>query len=158
MVSYQYQRAIIKPLYLQRHMHIIQTHWAAHAAELRHIRELVFIIEQAVPVALEWDGLDETAIHLLLFVENKAVACARILNFNQIGRMAVLANYRRLGLGLELLNKAIDICKIKGATSVILSAQVYAIPFYEKAGFVVNSDVYDDAGIAHRDMVLNTVA
>ena len=139
---------------MQCNMHIIQTNWAANEAALRHVREQVFIIEQAVPAILEWDALDQTAIHLLAVIDNQAVACARVLNFNKIGRMAVLADYRGLGIGLALLNEGIEICKTEGATSITLSAQVYAIPFYKKAGFIVNSQVYDDAGIPHQDMIL----
>lgn len=138
---------------MQRNMHILQTNWAAQHQQLRLIREQIFIIEQGVPPALEWDTFDESAIHLLTIVEHKPVACARILNFNHIGRMAVLANFRGIGLGTALLIKAIEICKIHGAPIITLSAQVHAIPFYEKSGFIVNSDIYYDAGIAHRDML-----
>ena len=135
-------------------MHIIQTNWVLHQPELRHIREQVFIIEQAVPAALEWDALDESAVHLLAFVKDEAIACARILNFNKIGRMAVLAHYRGLGIGLALLNSAVEICKANGADCITLSAQTHAIAFYEKAGFIVNSAVYDDAGIPHKELLL----
>ena len=37
--------------------------WADAQAPLRAVRSAVFIEEQNVPVALEWDGEDELAIH-----------------------------------------------------------------------------------------------
>ena len=83
-----------------------------------------------------------------------AVDCALRFNTEIISVDSALV-YRGLNIGLALLNKAIEICNAYGATSITLSAQVYAIPFYEKAGFIVNSDVYDDAGILHRDMILS---
>lgn len=122
---------------------------------LRQIREQVFMIEQSVPVELEWDAYDIDATHLL-GLDNQAhpIACARIIH-NSIGRMAVLKSWRGLGVGKALLNQAIQVCKARKSNKITLSAQSYAIEFYVKAGFVVTSEPYLDANIWHVDMQLN---
>jgi predicted GNAT family N-acyltransferase len=68
--------------------------------------------------------------------------------------MAVLKEWRGLGLGAKLLNKAIAFHRQQGISVITLSAQVHAIPFYQKAGFEVISTPYLDAGILHVDMHL----
>lgn len=129
--------------------------WSEYEKALRTIRTKVFIKEQQVPVALEWDEQDTSAQHLLVFTStNEPIACARLLNNGSIGRMAVLKEWRGLGVGAKLLNKAIAFHRQQGTSVITLSAQMHAIPFYQKAGFEVISALYLDAGILHVDMHL----
>lgn len=139
----------------QARFSIEEVDWISAQTQLRAVRQRVFIEEQRVPVELEWDGLDETAIHLLaLDAEDKAIGCARILDNGIIGRMAVLKGWRGQGIGQALLNAAVESCRSRGWKNITLSAQTHAIPFYERAGFIVCSEEYMDAGIPHRDMQL----
>lgn len=127
--------------------------WQTHAAALKMVREEVFIKEQHVPVTLEWDGLDETAQHLLAVNDaGEAIGCARLIGDGSIGRMAVLKPWRGLGVGRALLTKAVSLYQQQGIEKITVSAQVHAIPFYEKAGFMVCSGTYLDADILHVDM------
>lgn len=119
------------------------------------MRRTVFIEEQNVPETLEWDGLDETAAHVLAAnAAGSPIGCGRLLPDGRIGRMAVLPEWRRRGVGRALLQTLLAAARNQGMTKVELSAQVNAIPFYEKAGFRVCSAIYMDAGIPHRDMTL----
>ena len=130
--------------------------WQTHAAPLKAVREEVFIKEQHVPVALEWDGMDETAQHLLaLSAADEPIGCARLTGDGNIGRMAVLKPWRGLGVGCALLTKAVSLYQQQGAERITLSAQMHAIPFYEKFGFKRCSEPYLDADILHIDMRLN---
>ncbi|MDO9150600.1 MAG: GNAT family N-acetyltransferase [Methylotenera sp.] len=127
--------------------------WQTHAQQLMTVREAVFIAEQNVPLALEWDGLDETAQHLLaLSATGEAIGCARLLGDGSVGRMAVMQPWRGLGVGTALLKSAIAYYQQLGIRVITLSAQVHAIAFYERFGFKVCSEAYVDAGILHRDM------
>lgn len=126
---------------------------AAFAA-CRSVRATVFIREQQVPEALEWDAADADAIHLLLSIDAQPVACARVLPDGHIGRMAVLQAWRGQGIGMRLLQAAIAVCRSQGVGQAKLSAQTHAIDFYQRAGFAVVSAPYMDANIAHVDMVL----
>jgi len=131
--------------------------WIDDHTQLKNIREKVFIQEQKVTLELEWDGMDENAMHFLVFKDEEAIGCARavvIKNYMQLGRMAVLKEYRGQGIGSALLEKAIVTAKLNQISSIHISAQFYAIDFYLKFGFEVMSDIYLDAEIPHRDMTL----
>ena len=129
--------------------------WQDKEIELRKIRHQVFIVGQNVPSALEWDGQDVSAIHLLaLNLAGEAIGCARLLADGKLGRMAVLEGWRGKGAGKALLQAAIAICRRHGWRSISLSAQTHATGFYQQAGFVVCGEEYLDAGIAHRVMKL----
>lgn len=136
--------------------HVSVVSWASANDLLAQIRTEVFILEQKVPVELEWDNLDAHAIHLLAQDGNgNPLGCARITDQGKIGRMAVVKDGRGKGIGKALLVAAIEYCRAHHWMDISLSAQTYAIGFYEKAGFVVCSAEYLDAGIPHHDMILN---
>jgi predicted GNAT family N-acyltransferase len=131
--------------------------WIDGHVSLSMIREKVFIEEQKVTFQLEWDGLDEEAIHFLAYQDEKAIGCARALvieNHMQLGRMAVLKEYRNQGIGSALIEKGMITAKLNQLSKILISAQCHAIDFYKKFGFEVTSEVYLDAGISHQDMEL----
>lgn len=132
--------------------------WIDSLSQLKNIREKVFIQEQKVTPQLEWDGMDEKAIHFLVFNDKAAIGCARaivIKDHMQLGRMAVLKEYRGQGIGGALIEKAMTIAKLNQLSAIYISAQCHAIDFYKKFGFEVTSDIYLDAEIPHRDMTLD---
>lgn len=132
---------------------IRQVSWRTDKNALRSIRHKVFVQEQRVAENLEWDGLDEKAIHLLaVSSDNIPVATARMLANAHIGRMAVLRSWRQQGIGSTLLLSLIEIASKQGHSQVALDAQVHAVAFYESFGFIVTSHVFMDAGIPHKKM------
>ena len=134
---------------------IKQVTWQEAGDELRAIRTPVFIDEQFVTPEFEWDEIDADAVHLLASFENQPIACLRIIQFQKIGRMAVIKPWRGNGLGAALLLEAISICKQHGSKNIHLSAQTHALGFYLKAGFKQSSDEYTDVDIPHVDMQLD---
>jgi predicted GNAT family N-acyltransferase len=129
--------------------------WSAEEPAIRAIREEVFIREQDVPPHLEWDGLDPGCLHLL--VEDKKerpIATSRITPDGKIGRMAVLADWRGMGIGLRMLEKMLELARERGLKRVVLDAQTRALGFYGKLGFKAEGDEFLDAGIPHFRMVL----
>ncbi len=132
--------------------------WIDGLSQLKNIRDKVFIQEQKVTPQLEWDGMDEKAIHFLVFNDKAAIGCARaivIKDHMQLGRMAVLKEYRGQGIGSALIEKAMTTAKLNQLSAIYISAQCHAIDFYKKFGFEVTSDIYLDAEIPHRDMTLD---
>ena len=124
--------------------------WVVDGNLLSNIRRLVFIVEQSVPQEEEWDGRDETAWHWLATDhEDAPIGTARLLPDGQIGRMAVLGNYRGTGVGAAMLEAAVEKARHLGFPAVYLHAQVHARGFYERLGFQPEGDEFDDAGIAH---------
>lgn len=126
--------------------------WNTHSNELSSIREAVFIKEQNVPIELEWDGEDETSIHLLAFINKTPVGTARLLKNGQIGRMCVLPDHRRLGIGTKLLQQAETEAQGIGLESVFLHAQTYIKHFYGQEGYSQKGSEFMDAGIPHIEM------
>lgn len=120
------------------------------------LRRAVFIEEQGITEAEEWDDLDGEAVHLLARVDGAAMGTARLLARGaegRIGRICVLPPARGTGLGAALVRAGITALAQDPARSVIrLGAQVHALGFYERLGFAVCGPVYDDAGIPHREM------
>ena len=120
---------------------------------IRAVRERVFVAEQGVPLELEWDGLDEQALHVIACTTGgEVVGTGRILDDGHIGRMAVLKDWRGKGIGRRLLLQLLQIAQQHQQPTVFLSAQLEALGFYEKLGFTANGEVFMDAGIPHRRM------
>ncbi len=130
----------------------------AELEDCRGIRRRVFIEEQDVPEDLEWDGQDAEAQHLLFRDGARPVGTLRIRRTGDTGkleRVAVEADQRGKGVGDALVLKALEILRDDpDIARAKLGAQTYVIGFYEKFGFTTYGPVYDDAGIPHRDMVL----
>ena len=126
--------------------------WHDRQEALKAIRKSVFIDEQHVPKDLEWDGRDTECIQFLLTADSIPVATARLTPEGQIGRMAVLRNFRGKGFGSRLLAAVIEQAKHAGHKQVFLHAQVSVIDFYKAHGFTAYGDVFIDAGIEHRSM------
>lgn len=119
------------------------------------LRRAVFIEEQGVPEAEEWDALDAEAIHLLALEGETPLGTARLFvqgPLGKIGRVCVARAARGQGLGAALIAEGCTRLKALGCTRVRLGAQVQAMPFYEGLGFAACGPVYTDAGIPHRDM------
>jgi predicted GNAT family N-acyltransferase len=129
--------------------------WGRDRGVLRRIRLDVFVHEQGVPESLEWDAQDAAAVHLLaLDGAGRPIGTARLLPTGQIGRMAVLPEWRGRGVGGALLREILAIAADGGYPDIFLNAQTSALPFYVRAGFRPVGDAFDEAGIPHRRMTL----
>jgi predicted GNAT family N-acyltransferase len=129
--------------------------WSTGGAALRKVRNEVFIIEQGIPESLEWDSDDSRCVHALAEDrEGAPIGCARLLADGHIGRVAVLRRWRRRGVGGGLISLLIDEARRLGHPQVVINAQLQAMPFYARHGFVATGDDFDEAGIPHRVMVL----
>ena len=117
------------------------------------IRFQVFVQEQKVPHELELDDWDVQCVHAVAFDdEGSAIGTGRLLPDGHIGRMAVVARARGTGVGSALLIRLMTEAKGRGHAVAMLSAQIHAVPFYERHGYRAEGAVYLDAGIEHLDM------
>ena len=139
-------------------LEIVLLPWERVSEHAYLIRKQVFIAEQGVPEELELDELDLSALHALAYQDGQCVGTGRLVNLGngqaQIGRMAVLPNFRGQGIGREILERLLLAATAEGVSSLILHAQLTAMPFYEKLGFVGQGSLYKEAGIPHRNMML----
>ena len=135
------------------HFLVRRARWALDAPALRRIREAVFVTEQKVPLALEWDDRDPDAEHFLAEdEEGNPIGTARLLTDGQIGRMAVLKSWRHQGVGSALLRAVLDRADQPGRPRPFLNAQLSAKRFYEKHGFRTRGEPFTEAGIPHQRM------
>ena len=135
-------------------MRIVRASWDRDNTTLRHVRYLVFVEEQSVPLDLEIDGLDPACVHVLAYdTEGSAIGTGRITPEGKIGRLAVLADHRRVGVGAAVARELLAVAAERGHQEVEADAQETAIPFWEKMGFVAQGETFMDAGIPHRKMV-----
>jgi len=124
--------------------------WSKDRGALSMIRRRVFIQEQNVPEDMEWDEHDSEALHfLVLDTGGNAVGCARLLANGHFGRMAVLPDWRRQGVGRLLLQTALTEAQARGHGVIRLSAQSHAAGFYARYGFHIVGNEYGEAGIQH---------
>jgi predicted GNAT family N-acyltransferase len=126
--------------------------WPSLRQGAESVRRAVFVVEQGLPEADEFDDDDPRSVHAVAFDGDRAVATGRLLPGARIGRMAVLAPYRRSGVGGRILARLIEVAAARGDTELVLSSQAYVRAFYVRHGFVAEGGLYDDAGIPHQTM------
>lgn len=123
---------------------------------INQIRTKVFQEEQGVSAELEFDGLDSSATHFLAYINGQAVGTARIREIDadtfKIERLAVIPDYRKQGIGKQLMKSALSAIAQRGKFLVIVHAQVYIAPLYQQLGFAIVGEQFNEAGIPHVKM------
>ena len=138
--------------------HVVQTNWDKDKKDLINVRTKVFINEQLVPPDLEWDGYDKDCWHVIARSDDgQCIGTARMLYDGHIGRMAVLPEFRKQGVGSALLNALQNIASTQGISDLFLHAQTSAVDFYRHHGYTINSGEFMDAGIPHVTMIKNLI-
>lgn len=120
------------------------------------IRDAVFTQEQGYAAEIDIDDYDDIAHHVIVYQHDQAIATARLIpleNIGKIGRVAVLKSHRGQGIGLLIMQALMTQAKQLPITSLILSSQVHAIAFYEKLGFVAEGEIYLEDGEPHIHMM-----
>jgi predicted GNAT family N-acyltransferase len=140
---------------------MVQVHvgsWHDFQKHASPLRTEVFVHEQKVPAELEWDHADNTALHAVALNRmGMPLATGRLLQHApgvaRIGRMAVKKQMRGSDLGHRVLQALMNAAKDRGDTQVVLHAQCSAEGFYKRSGFRPHGAVFEEAGIAHIEMV-----
>ncbi len=140
---------------------MVQLHlgaWSDLISLASPLRTEVFVHEQKVPAELEWDEDDHTALHCVAVNRMGVVlATGRLLQHApgvaRIGRMAVRKQMRGTDLGRRVLHALMDAARERGDARVLLHAQCSAEGFYRRSGFEAHGTVFEEAGIAHIEMV-----
>jgi predicted GNAT family N-acyltransferase len=130
------------------------TDWARDERELTRVRRAVFIEEQGIAEADEWDEDDAGATHVLVSLNRDPVGTGRLLATGKIGRLAVLGRARRRGIGSLMLRRLVELGRARGLDGVYLHAQTTALDFYAAHGFTAEGPEFDEAGLRHRRMRL----
>jgi YbgC/YbaW family acyl-CoA thioester hydrolase len=135
--------------------------WQTLGQDASKVRTEVFVQEQGVPMNMEWDAADATAVHAVVYNQlNMPLATGRLLvagnkhgeRVGQIGRMAAKRVLRGTQLGRSVLDTLVIKARERGDYKVILHAQRSAAAFYTKAGFIPHGEPFEEVGIAHIPM------
>jgi predicted GNAT family N-acyltransferase len=116
------------------------------------LRYDVFCVEQGVPRSEERDGRDHDAVHLIAVLDGEVVATCRLVFVGttvQFSRLAVRANVRHQGIASALLEMTDAETRARGANRIVLHAQTYARPLYDRAGYVPRGRAFVEAEIEH---------
>lgn len=132
---------------------------SAELYAILRLRNEVFVVEQNC-VFQDADNKDQQSMHLMGFVNNELAAYTRLLNVGvaydkvSIGRVVTSPAYRNSGIGKALMAQSIEKCTaLFGEQDIKIGAQLYLKKFYENFGFVQTSEVYDEDGIDHIEMI-----
>jgi predicted GNAT family N-acyltransferase len=138
-------------------LEIIIVDYAEAITKIRTIRHQVFSVEQGVEPALEFDGKDDTAQHLLAYFNSQPVGTARIRYLSpqtaKIERLAVLSTARGRGIGRKLMEVALEIIASKKVEETLVHAQEYIKKLYLNLGFEQDGERFNEAGISHVKMI-----
>ncbi len=119
------------------------------------LRREVFVRERGVPAEVEEDAADRQAMHLVIFDGEKPVAAGRVWHDGKtfrIGRCCVTAAERGQGIG-DLLVKLLILKAFEFQPSELrVHAQKQVRQFYERFGFSVAGEEFQEGGIAHVPM------
>jgi len=127
--------------------------------DLLRLRSEVFVVEQQC-IFLDMDNKDQFSLHLMgydgdtLVASTRLIAPGKVYDQMSIGRVVTSPAYRGKGAGRELMTVSIEKCKAHfGSGPIKIGAQLYLKKFYESLGFVASSDIYDEDGIDHIEMI-----
>lgn len=116
------------------------------------IRKQVFVYEQKVPLEIELDEYERESVHFIAYKQLIPVGAARVRkvdNEAKVERVCVLKTYRQAGIGHLLMKEIEDFANKQNWLPIRLHAQLEAVPFYEKIGYITCSDLFYEANLPH---------
>ena len=121
------------------------------------IRDEVFTKEQGFSIP-DVDEYDERSVHVVIYRDERPVATGRVYSDDDkitfhLGRIAVLKQYRGMDLGLNIMEELEKIARVRGAKHLVVGAQLYAIPFYQKCGYVPTGKRFFEEFCEHETMI-----
>lgn len=145
---------------------MVQCHvgsWQQLEAQSAAVRKPVFVGEQGIAADLVWDLADLTALHVVATNGLKQVVGAARLSRHgpgtaRIGRMAVIKALRGAGFGQQLMALMEQSAQARGNHTIMLHAQRSAEGFYARLGYQPRGEAFEEAGIAHIEMVKRLAA
>jgi ribosomal protein S18 acetylase RimI-like enzyme len=106
-----------------------------------------------LPLGSEKDELENSSYHMAAFENEKIIAVGRLQiekdSTARIRYMAVDSNYRKQGIGSQLLEELENIAKDKMVKRCWLHARETAMTFYTKNNYEINSEAKSKLKIPH---------
>lgn len=124
--------------------------WAQQRTDAQSVRLQVFVIEQNIPLELEWDEMDALSLHAVAYDQaGQPIGTGRLLPDGHIGRMAVSKTLRGQGIGGAVLTALMQQAWARGEQEIVLHAQTSVEAFYQRFGFSRTGEEFSEAGIPH---------
>ncbi len=123
--------------------------------EAFRIRNSVFVKEMGISKYTEYDGLDDQAIHYLLFYNDKPVATLRWRETEAgivIEKFAVLKKYRGKAIAALFLRNIVDELLISKKT-LYLYTKEGTVKFFENNGFIKDKGNVAQSGLDVSKMI-----
>lgn len=133
---------------------IIVSDFKSQFDAIRAVRTDVFVVEQQIPLELEYDDDDRHCTHAVAWVGTTPIGTARLdLKQNgRVGRVSVLRQFRRGGVGTRLMQALEQEARRHGLPKLWFHSQVSAVPFYQALGYQAYGEEYLEADIPHLSM------
>ena len=146
-----------------KEIEVVEVRSRERLAQAFAIRRAVLVDEQGVSLALEMDGRDHEARHLLALYEGEPVGTLRLRRVEdgrvaKIERVAVVPRAREAKIGHRLVGAALALSRTAGAETATLHSQASAQAFYSRLGFVAFGPEFIEDGIPHIAMRLSLSA
>jgi predicted GNAT family N-acyltransferase len=120
------------------------------------VRREVFVDEQGVDEAEEYDGRDSESLHVVAKYGERVIGTARVqfpsASEAKIERMAILKPFRRKGIGSRIMAFLDEELRKRQIEQAVLHAQYPVIAFYKSCGFEETGSPFREAGIKHIKM------
>ena len=124
-------------------------------ADVRKVRNDVFVLEQGVSETDEYDEFESSARHYLITKNDVSCGVARWRKTDKgikLERFAVLGKFRRSGVGKRLVKEVLkDVLPMR--QKIYLHAQIQSVYFYQKLSFAIDGKMFEEAGIKHYKMI-----
>ncbi|MFC4544023.1 GNAT family N-acetyltransferase [Halosolutus amylolyticus] len=128
----------------------------AQRADAFDVRQTVFVEEQGVDEAIEYDEHEDEAVHFVAYDDGQPIGAARLREPNpglgKVERVAVLESRREEGIGRELMAAVEDAARDRDLTELKLHSQTRAAAFYRRLGYERRGEEFEEAGIPHVEM------
>ena len=127
--------------------------WEEARPSAAPLRYSVFMEEKYALPGIELDDLDAQCVHALAIDEaGTTIATGRLQPDGAIGRMAVLKDWRRRGVGEAIMQALVEEARRRGYPEVSLTAPLQAAEFYRELGFEADGKVQKEAGLLQQRM------
>jgi predicted GNAT family N-acyltransferase len=126
-------------------------------ADALEVRTTVFVEKQGVLEALEIDGKDDDAFHVVAYRDTESsttpFGAGRLREVEdgvgKLERISVLERHRGEGLGRAIVAELEAIADEEGLSRLVMRAQTPVEGLYRQLGYETTSGVFEEARIPH---------
>ena len=113
------------------------------------------ILRKPLGLSFKKEELDKEKEDILIcaFEEDKLLGCCLLTRVDdnniRLRQMAVQNNLQGKGIGASMLNFAENVARDAGYRNIVMHARKTALHFYEKLGYKITSDEFEEITIPH---------